>query len=449
MCSIVARHPDGIAIDRLGEEITELAAHIHAATCRWLELVAEFDRRSGWSQWGCRSCAEFLSWRCAIAPGAAREHVRVARRLEELPLIRAAFGEGRLSYSKVRALTRVENVAHEEDLLGIARHSTAAQLERIVRAYRGVVVSEHAATSRPSRYVTWEHDDDGSLLLRACLPAEEGAVVLAALEAAVERLRADGSTAIRDGADVPAETRTAGDDVPAETRPTLSERRADALILMADTLLAGPAAGRSGGDRYQVVVHVDTATLAEGDGDGRSELADGAPLPAETARRLACDAAIVPLLERNGRPLSVGRKTRTVHPALRRALASRDRGCRFPGCTNRCAVDAHHIEHWAHGGPTSLENLVQLCRHHHRLLHEGGYSVERAGADFVFRRPDGRRLTAVPRPPRGQLRTLKEENRRRGPIRADACATEHYSPMDLGLCVDAMLRIAPAEAPGI
>jgi hypothetical protein len=482
MCSIVATHPDGIAIDRLGEEITELASHIHAATCRWLELVAEFDRRAGWSQWGCRSCAEFLSWRCAIAPGAAREHVRVARRLDELPLIRAAFREGRLSYSKVRALTRVGNVEHEEVLLGLARHSTAAQLERMVRAYRGVVATERAAASRPSRYVTWEHADDGSLCLRACLLAEEGAIVLAALDAAVDRQRADRALR-RDArmsttaADVSAETRGVGDDVSAEmrgadrcagardedvsaetrppvdecaeTEPTLSERRADALVLMADTMLAGPAIGRNGGDRYQVVVHVDTETLSSTPGNGRSELADGAPLAGETARRLACDAAIVPLFERDGRPLSVGRKTRAVPPALRRALASRDRGCRFPGCMSRCSVDAHHIEHWARGGPTSLENLVQLCRFHHRLLHEGGFSVERAGSDFVFRRPDSRRLSPVPRPPRGRPAQLKEGNRRRGPVPADACVTDSYRPMDLGLCVDAMLRAAPAEAPGI
>jgi hypothetical protein len=465
MCSNASRHPDGIAIDRLGREITELAAHIHAATCRWLGLVAEFDRRRGWAQWGCKGCAQFLSWRCAIAPGAAREQVRVARRLQELPLIRAAFAEGRLSYSKVRALTRVENVEHEDGLLSLARHSTAAQLERMVRAYRGVVIAERAAAGRPQRYVGWEHAEDGSLILRGRLPAEEGAIVVAAIEAAMDRLQqgdpSDGRAAPRAPAagDVSAETRAAArelgvesltaEDVSAETRQTLSERRADALVFMADNLLAGEGQGRSGGDRYQVVLHVESAALAT-DADGRCELADGAPLAAETARRLGCDAAIVPIIERDGRPLTVGRKTRSVPPALRRALASRDGGCRFPGCTSRRFVDAHHVRHWAHGGPTSLENLVQLCRHHHRLLHEGGYSVERAGSDFVFRRPDGRRLPAVPRPPRGHVATLREANRRRGPIQSDACVPETYTAtMDLGLCVDALLAHAPPEAPGI
>src|SRR5918997_4103373 len=175
-------------VDGLADEITALGSHIHAATCRWLGLVAEFERRGGWAEWGARSCAHWLSWRCSISPVAAREHVRVALRLEELPLIREAFAEGRLSYSKVRALTRVEKVVEEEQLLSMARHATAAQLERLVRAYRGVDARARAAEDGGrERYVTWDHADDGSLLLHARLPAEEGAVVLAALEAGAGR----------------------------------------------------------------------------------------------------------------------------------------------------------------------------------------------------------------------------------------------------------------------
>src|SRR5918999_1651032 len=180
-------------IDGLADDITELASHIHAATCRWLGLVAEFERRGGWADWGCRSCAHWLSWRCSLGPVAAREHVRVALRLEGLPLIREAFAEGRLSYSKVRALTRVESVVEEEKLLSLARHATAAQLERLVRAYRGVVARAKAAEyGGPERWLRWDHADDGSLLLRARLPAEEGAVMLEALRAGVERLSASG-----------------------------------------------------------------------------------------------------------------------------------------------------------------------------------------------------------------------------------------------------------------
>jgi hypothetical protein len=461
--------------DRLADEITALASHIHAATCRWLGLVAEFDRRGGWSEWGCRSCAHWLSWRCGIGPVAAREHVRVALRLGELPLIRDAFAEGRLSYSQVRALTRIEGVEREEELLSLARHATAAQLERLVRAYRGVVARARVtAAGGPERFVLWDHADDGSMLLRARLPAEEGAVVLEALQSTLDRIgegasaetpvserasaesRVGGSASAESAAIVPTPVGppvdgTASAEAPAAgsasaESPTLAQRRADALVIMAETALANGPAARTG-DRYQVVVHLDTDELRQGAGE--AELADGTPIAAATARRIACDAALVPLLERAGRPLSVGRKTRSIPPALRRALSSRDRGCRFPGCSNHRTVDAHHIEHWANGGRTSLENLVQLCRHHHRLLHEGGYIVTKAGPVFVFRRPDGRRLMPAPRKPRGSAHGLREASRGKRFEREAIVPLGGGERLDLALGVDALLAFAPVEAPGI
>jgi len=191
-----------VPLARLEHEIAELAAHIHAATCRWLCMVAEFDRREGWAKWGCRSCAEWVSWRCGLAPVAAREHVRVARRLEELPLIREAFARGGLSYSKVRALTRVGAVEREAELLELAQATTAAQLERLVRAYRGVVAVERAAAegAHRDRYLEWDYEEDGFLTLRGRLPAEEGALIVAALEAARDALTADARGASAEGA---------------------------------------------------------------------------------------------------------------------------------------------------------------------------------------------------------------------------------------------------------
>jgi hypothetical protein len=367
-----------------------------------------------------------------IGLGAAREHVRVARCLDELPAIRAAFGRGELSFSQVRAMTRVATPETEEELLEIAEHATAAQLERLLRRYRGVLELElgDSGASFCRRHVTCRHDDDGALLIEARLPAEEGELVLAALEAAREALRAAEDVS----AETPPERRGAAAEAHAENEhaprrapaededvsaETPAERQAvsnaDALVLMADTLLGSGPAGRPGGDRHQVVVHVDARTLSGASEDGVCELEHGAALHPETARRLACDASVVRIVERDGRPLSVGRRSRSVPPALRRALQSRDGGCRFPGCCERRFVDAHHIEHWAHGGPTNLSNLVQLCRHHHRLLHEGGYRIRRTSrGGVVFRRPDGRKLPARPPAGRGDPREPARRNARSG-----------------------------------
>ena len=176
----------------LAEAITKGAADLEAALCAWLGLVAEFDRRSIWAAEGAKSCAQWLAWFCSISPVTAREHVRVARRLEELPAIRAAFAVGTLSFSKVRALCRIEDIELEQELLELAQEATAAQLERLVSGYRGVVATElGAAKAREARSFSAYYDDDGALVIRGKLPAEEGALVLAALDAAYDALADD------------------------------------------------------------------------------------------------------------------------------------------------------------------------------------------------------------------------------------------------------------------
>ena len=383
-----------LSFGELEEELAALASHIYAGTCRWLELVAELDRRGGLID--C-NCAEWLAWRCGLTPRTAREHVRIARRLRELPLIRAAFSRGELSSAKVRALTRIAEAESEEDLLELALGMTAAQLERAVRAYRRVTTGEAVAVQEQA-HLDWYWDEDGSLVVRGRLAPEDGAVFLQGLDAVRER----GS---------------------AEPRQT----KAEALGAMAAAALSGD--GGSGGGRYQVVVHVDEAVL----GEGGCELAEGPAIAPETARRLACEASVVEIRERAGKPLSVGRKTRSIPPALRRALKRRDRGCRFPGCENHRFVDAHHIRHWAHGGETSLGNLVTLCRRHHRLVHEGGYSVERLpGERLRFRNPRGAPIPDAPRSPPGSLAPLLT-------IETRAYATGAGDRMNLDLAVQALL----------
>jgi hypothetical protein len=400
-----SRELDELSFAELEDELAGLAAHLYAGTCRWLELVAEVDRRN--ELVGC-TCAQWLAWRCGLTPRTAREHVRIARRLSELPLIRGAFARGELSFAKVRALTRLAEPDSERGMLELAVGLTASQLERALRAYRRVTIEEAAAV-QDAAHLEWYWDEDGSLVVSGRLAPEDGAVFLRALEAAHAALRERGS---------------------AEPRPT----NADALAAVADLALSGRE--RPGGERNQVVVHVDEAALS--DGDGACELAEGPPVAPETARRLSCDASIVEIRERDGEPLSVGRKTRSIPPALRRAVRRRDRGCRFPGCENHRFVDAHHIEHWARGGETSLENLVLLCRTHHRLVHEGGYSVERlADGELRFRYPWGGPIPNSPRAPAGDLEQLLA----RIPDAVDAGRYRSGAGdrMDLGLVVDALL----------
>jgi hypothetical protein len=361
-------------IATLEAQITELVGHLNSANHRLLTLLAEFDRRKGWSDSATQSCAHWLNWKCGINIGAAREKVRVAHALASLPRISAAMERGELSYSKVRAITRIADAATEELLLSIALNGTAHHVETTVRCFRRA--SQAQELSREARQqaawrVTCMYDEDGSLIVKASLPAETGALFLKALDAAAE-------SAFQERRRVSAETSAAASDHPTPGEmPAFGARRADALARIAESFLAHGAEVLPSGERHQVVVHIDAETLREGC-DGRCEHEHGPSLAVETARRLGCDASVVAVVEdENGEPLNAGRKTRTIPPAIRRALFARDKdGCRFPGCTNHHYVDGHHIKHWANGGETRLSNLVLLCRFHHRQVHEGGVEVQ-------------------------------------------------------------------------
>jgi hypothetical protein len=372
-------------IRELEAEITELAGHLNAGEYRWLSLIAEYDRRTGWSSSACRSCAHWLNFQCGVALGAAREKVRVARALEKLPKVSAAMARGELSYSKARALTRVANEATEDYFLSIALHGTASHVERLVQGFRRAKEAEELsreAQQHAGRIVTYLWDDDGSLVLKARLPADVGALLLKALDAAAEDIPTPS---------VPAGTQPVNTRVDSDERPSYATRRADALGALAESFLKHGGEALNGGERQQIVVHVDAETLRDSVA-GRCEIDEGPALPAETVRRLACDCSVVAIVENErGEVLNVGRRTRSIPPAIRRALDARDHGCRFPGCTHTRYVDAHHVKHWAHGGETKASNLVQLCRFHHRKVHEGGVVVQALddGA-FRFVRRDGR-----------------------------------------------------------
>ena len=165
----------------------------------------------------------------------------------------------------------------------------------------------------------------------------------------------------------------------------------------------GEGRGGGGGDRYQVLVHLDQDVLGA-DGQWAATLDDGTRVSAESLRRICCDTGLVPTTmgaAKAGEPsesaLKVGRRTRSIPPAIRRALWVRDRGCRFPGCPHRRFLHGHHIQHWLHGGATRLDNLVLLCPRHHHLVHESGFTVApTANAGILFRAPTGESIAASP-----------------------------------------------------
>ncbi|MEQ1910628.1 MAG: DUF222 domain-containing protein [Vicinamibacterales bacterium] len=382
--------------DTLGEAIAQLAAQLHAATYELLVLLREFDERAGWNC-GFLSCAHWLHWRTGIDLGAAREKVRVAKALALLPRVSAAIRRGAISYAKVRAITRVATPQNEASLVDLALCGTAAHVERFVRAWRRVDRVE-AGRETEVRHLRRELsiwvDDDGMVVIRGRLTPEIGAVVQRALEAAADRL-------FRESAGAPSGAAMAEE-------ATCGQRRADALGLLAETALAANLDCGKAGDRYQVVLHVDASADAQAvdvtDGteaglfDGTLELADGGThVSEETSRRIACDAAVVVMHhDASGTVLDVGRKTRTIPSAIRRALHARDTRCQFPGCTAR-RCDAHHVEHWIDGGVTRLENLVLLCRRHHRAVHEGGFAITRhPNGALAFHGPDGKPLEVAP-----------------------------------------------------
>jgi hypothetical protein len=382
---------------RREDELTTLSAHLSAATARWLELVSEI-REEG----DIDDVAGYLAWRCGITSREAREYMRVAEALQELPAIRAAFSRGELTFTKVRALTRVATASSEEGLLELAEALTASQLERALRAFRRLA-PEDAREAHELEFVDYYFEDDGSLYLRARLAAEDGTLLVKALEAARERVverRREERSAAADGADASGAL---------DAEPPRSAR-VEALLELAEASLGVSDEHRVG--RARLVVHVDAEALSS-DGRGRSELEDGPAIAPETARRLGCDAELVAQVERDGLPVSVGRRRRSVPPALRRLLKAREGDtCCFPGCERRRHLQAHHRRHWAHGGETSLENLVLLCFHHHRLVHEGGYTIENdAKGGLRFRNRHGVVCPRLPpRPPPGSVDELRAEN---------------------------------------
>jgi hypothetical protein len=436
--------------------LCELAAHVHAATAELTRLAAEFAELGGWCGEGVRSFSHWLTINAGFSPHSGDELLRVGQALQTLPRVREAFAAGRLSFDSVRELSRVASAEDEEVWLDVAGAASGAQLARICRASRRVLdldTPQHADEQMRRRGV-WAHfEDDGMLQLRALLLPEEGALVKAAIEAAVREAEAE-----RKAAEAEVETTSDGsgtaaaeEAVPDPADEPWAARRADALVSMCEhalardggALLSDPAA-------LPMLVHVDVGVLTGEDLDGRRHLDGGPTLSASTIRRLGCDASVIAITERDGIPINVGRSRRILPRALRRAVQGRDRTCRFPGCAVPAQkTHAHHIEHWADGGPTDLGNLVSLCHFHHRRLHDGAYQIRsHPGAGVIFERPDGQPI--LRRPPGVDPEIPRDAALRAAiPLGGELCidattagATDAGARMDLGYVVSAVLEHA-------
>ncbi|GAA2545055.1 HNH endonuclease signature motif containing protein [Pseudonocardia hydrocarbonoxydans] len=449
-------------LPRLEAELLGLAGHLAAAQCRFLRLLAEFDDRAGWAGPGMRSCAHWLTWRIGMSLRTAHEHVRVAHALRRLPLIDEAFAEGRISYSKVRAITRVavpppddptptgtagsdtagdgasedasadaaaapnvdqpaggpvgtpggpEPAANtERTLLQLALAGTASHVETVVRGARRM----QADPARPvlRRSLTWRRADDGSLVLTARLAPADGAALIAAVDAAAGPAPAPVRHPVPSSP--PAWRERADAEYPGVATDRLAARRADALLALV-TAAADPAPESPPGPprravlrgRADVVVHIEA-------GEGGAAIVGGPEIAPATAERLACDArARVLLSDRRGNRLHLGRRRRLASPAQIAALTVRDGGrCRFAGCAQDRHLHAHHVVHWLRGGPTDVDNLVLLCGFHHTLVHERGYGIRRSGDGWASLRPDGTQVPPVGEPLVGDVEGLIETHAR-------------------------------------
>jgi len=328
----------------------------------------------------------------------------------------------------------------------VGQAGAAEHVERIVRGWRWVDRAEEARDTEKrhrGRALHVYQDDDGMVIVRGRLEPEVGALFMQALAAARETLRprtpsvsADMSTK-----NVSAEAPT-GRDTWMPEAPTFEQQQADALGLLAETALHHGLNPGAPAEHFQVVVHVDAPVLT--DGPGQAIIEDGSRVSSEGSQRLACDATrVIMRHDADGRVTEVGARTRTIPPALRRALQHRDGGCRFPGCGVRFG-QGHHIQHWAHGGPTTLSNLAMLCRRHHRAVHEEGFGLRRlADGELEFRLPSGEVLPAVPAlaptadDPAG---TIRAQNETRGVQIHPRTAMPSWpgDRLDLGYAIDVL-----------
>ncbi len=378
----------------LDDRVAEIVGLLNVTAAELVKLIGEALRTGAWEGFGIRSPEHWVVWRCGVSPARARRLVAMARALEALPATSELFDAGSLGEDQTAVVIRHTDADHDQQVADLAPSLTVPQLQRLLpRVPRSKPAdpddeSDAPRPNRAARGVRFGHGDDGNWWCSIHLPSDEGALVQRALEAGRDtefRLRYPDDT----------------DDRSIEASKITW---ADGLLRFADAGLTAldpaTAAGRPPGDRTQVILHVDA------DGPTPPRLHLGPVLPPGVADYLSCDSTVRYLMLRDGNPVAMGRRERTVNPRLRTVIEHRDGGCRVPGCEYARWLHIHHLKHWTKGGRTDPDNLCALCPVHHRMVHTGlltifGDPTDTSDPDGLrFTDGQGRRLEpARPRPP--------------------------------------------------
>ena len=420
-CDVSVAGDVPMSLEVLEAEICRWSANLTAAEARWLSLLVEFDRRGGWRGTGCTSCAAWLAWQTSLDLRTAHEKVRVAHALAEFPALAAQMATGALTYAKVRALTRIVTVDNVDDLIAFGLAATSNQVERFVTAYRRHEPDAATAEARAhAERGLWVRNEGAVCTIRVEVPVEIGAVIVGCVDLFLHDTNlADGLRARRADAALSLVAFAAahlGEEAQLDTAylatvhltpDTLNDTLNETVDDKLDDAVDDAVADRLEDDRCGVRSQPDSAhghpsrrssggvcCIAPGDGLG----ADPVAIPVTSARRILCDAVIEGLLHHADGEVQLNRRgRRTVSKRLKRSLRLRDLGCRFPGCQHSAWVDAHHIVHWLDHGATRPENLICLCRRHHRLMHEHGWTITGdPNGQVWFHTPTGDTLPALP-----------------------------------------------------
>ena len=361
------------------QRLKVLSQDITSSLADQIELLIRFDDLQSWKSSGANHCAAWMNVELGVSLKRGWEYLRIGRNLRLLPTTTALFRAGKLSWSKVRLIASVASKENEKTLCHAALDGSVSEVQRLCEGYRWQEGdkkegedNDRAVKQWQSRSFTWQETSIGSTRIQLTLPPDVAQAFLNSVEQSLNRL----DKSEKEDRD------TSGD---ASNESNLSQRRADAAVLMAESSLQQAGRNIAAADRYQVIVSVDAADITgsthKQDTPSKLPTIKGAgPITRETARRIACDCSISTHIKSNGELMDIGRISRIWPNAMERAIKERDQHCQWPGCTRTQHLPIHHIIHWADGGKTSIDNGVAVCAYHHSLLHEGGYTIEHANS---------------------------------------------------------------------